>query len=126
MLRAVLLTGMMIWAIFASTRHSQGGALKGAQAGFYNVDSDPFQATLAFKAGARASVFAKGDLIKGSNEATGSLLIEVRDGAGKLVATTHDTEGYAVAFWYPPRSGDYTIQVHNNSGQSKRLYICIK
>lgn len=118
--------GLLSCAMLIVAQLSFAGPEAGAQARFHEVATDPWEATIRFKAGERASVFAKGNLRKDGNDATGSLLIEVRDTAGKLVASSHDTLGYAVVFWYPPRAGDYKIQIHNNSGQTKRIYICIK
>ncbi|MBI3406877.1 MAG: hypothetical protein HY040_00790 [Planctomycetes bacterium] len=122
----MLRAGLLICALFVATELSYGGPEMGARAGTYDVGADPWEATIRFKASERASVFAKGKLTKDGNDATGSLLIEVHDADGKLVASSHDTLGYAVVFWYPPRSGEYKIQVHNNSGQTKRIYLCIK
>src|SRR5262245_54946438 len=113
-------------SVFLVASLSYGGPGKGAQAAFVNIAADPWQGTLRFKAGERASVFAKGNLGNEGNDALGSLRIEIYDAGGQLIASSHDTFGYAVVFWYPPRSADYRILIHNNSGQEKRLYICIK
>src|SRR5262249_22320066 len=117
---------LTITSALVLTSLSRGGPENGAQAAFVKIASDPWAQTMRFKAGERASVFAKGDLSRAGNDATGCLLIEIYDGVGPLVASNHDRLGHAVAFWYPPRAGDYKIQIHNSSGQEKRIYICIK
>ena len=107
---------------------SRGGPENGAQASFQELPSGgPWKQTIRFRGGERACVFAKGHLERSAgNDASGVLRIAIYDAAGKLVVSNPDTLGYAVVFWYPPRTADYEIQIHNSSGQEKRVYVCIK
>ena len=85
-----------------------------------------YQRTKIFRAGERACVLAIGD----TKTAVVNLEVYVFDQKGNLVASDKGGETLAGDFicviWYPPRDGEYRIEVRNPSAFVKSCYIAVK
>ena len=65
-----------------------------------------------FKGGERACVIVEGD-----HEPIVDLALEVTDSKGQVVAKYDRGGDLAAVIWYPPEDGEYTVTVHNQSGE---------
>jgi hypothetical protein len=92
-----------------------------------NVEpSRPWSKVMTFRAGERAAVLALGD-----HKPVVRLHVSVYDVArNQLVAEEKmDSEksgDLAGVVWYPPRDGDYRIEVRHDGNSANKLYIAIK
>jgi hypothetical protein len=86
----------------------------------------PWSQTFAFRGGERAAVLAIGD----HNESGIRLQVAVFDGKGALVAEDKGgselASDYVGLVWYPPRDGEYRIDVSHNGAGVNKVYIAIK
>ena len=85
-----------------------------------------YQRTKTFRAGERACVLAIGD----TKSAVVNLEVSVFDQKDKLVASDKGTDtlvgDFICVIWYPPRDGEYRIEVRNPSAFVKSCYIAVK
>jgi hypothetical protein len=82
--------------------------------------------TRTFRGGERAAVLAIGD----HEEPDVRVQIAVFDAKGVLIAEDKgDSElagDYVGLVWYPPRDGDYRIEVRHSGADVNKIYIAIK
>ena len=101
-----------------------GSPVTGAWAQYENL-LDAWTETKRFRGGERAVVSAVGDKTPGAG-----LRLRVFDAKGTLVAEDKGKEQPAgdmvAAQWYPPRDGDYRIEIRNLQARPNRCYITIK
>lgn len=88
--------------------------------------SDTWKTTRVFRAGERAGIMVIGDHQKeipnlevSVYDKKGNLIVEDK-GVGVLVGD------FAAVIWYPPRDGEYRIEVRNPGKLPNRCYISIK
>ena len=115
---------LVVLSALISASLGVGSPIGGAWAKYVDVP-DVWTDTKTFRGGERATVMAVGE-----NSPGASLTLAVYDPKGKLVAEDKGKEqpaGDVVAvIWYPPRNGDYRIEIRNSQGRVNRCYITIK
>lgn len=85
-----------------------------------------WQKTKTFRAGERACVLVIGDY----KTAAANIEIYVFDRNNVLVASDKGSDAlvgdFVCVIWYPPRDGEYRIEVRNPSAFAKTCYIAVK
>jgi hypothetical protein len=90
------------------------------------VESKAWSQTRPFRGGERAAVLAIGD----HKELGVQVHVAVFDAKGLLVAEDKGENELASDFvglvWYPPRDGEYRIEVRQTGADTNKIYIAIK
>ena len=90
-----------------------------------DVTAQAFTTTKTFRGGERACV-----LVIGDHKEAAPLEVTVFDAQGATVAsdkTANKLVGdFVGVIWYPPRDGDYRIEVRSPSGALNKCYVAIK
>jgi hypothetical protein len=94
------------------------GALERAKVG-------DWKKTMRFRGGERATVLARGN-----DNSPANLQLTITDAAGNVVTQTQGKNppnaAMVAAFWYPPRDGEYTIEVRNSGSEVSPIFVTIK
>ena len=98
----------------------------GSSTSKHDVGPSPWTTTRSFRGGERATVLA----FSLKHEPVVNLHLLIYDAKGNLVAEDKASNNlvgdYVGATWYPPRTGEYKIELRNPSGASVPCYIAIK
>ncbi len=111
--------------LLAAASIGAGGPVAGVWFQRKEIASEPWTLTKRFKGSERAVV-----LVRGSNHAGAGLHLTVHDADGKLVTEEKGKDppvpDMVAVFWYPPRDGDYRIEIRNLDARANECYITIK
>ncbi len=111
--------------LLAAAPSGIGGPTTGAWAKYIEVGSEGWTDSKRFHAGERATV-----LVVGDHKGTNPLHLVVYDAKGTVVAedkgSEHPVGDMVAVIWYPPREGEYRIELRNSSSALNRCYIAIK
>ncbi|MSU80762.1 MAG: hypothetical protein EXS16_22080 [Gemmataceae bacterium] len=107
-----------------------GSPVDGGLAGKQDIGpGQSYRVSRSFRAGERAAVLA---LVQSSrvDSAAVNLSITVYDKKSTVVAQDkavgNGQHDFAVAFWYPPRDGEYVIEVNSTSGFAVPVWVAVK
>ena len=116
-------------AMLAVVPFGVGSPINGSYGDRNEIDAEPWRSTRTFHGGERACVLACGN--RGNDgEIISHLHIKILDAAGNVVAEDNGAKGTAGDFvgvlWYPPRTAEYRIEIHNVDRRRNKVYIAIK
>ncbi len=98
----------------------------GSWQNYEKIGSKAWSQTRTFRGGERAAVLAIGD----HEDSEVRVQIAVYDANGTLIAEDKGESelagDYVGLVWYPPRDGDYRIEVRHSSAAVNTIYIAIK
>jgi hypothetical protein len=86
------------------------------------VGPEPWSITKTFKGGERAGVLAVGGRAKDSIQ----IQLAVYDAKGALVVEDKGSGGTASVIWYPPRTGEYKVELTSPSKAAVKCYVAFK
>jgi hypothetical protein len=102
-----------------------GSPTEGSSADFYDLGPTVWTTTKKFNAGERACVLAVGD-----HQERVTLEVNVYDAKGILVASDKTANllvgDFVGVIWYPPRAGEYRIEVKNPGSRVNKCYIAVR
>ena len=120
-MRTIVLFGLMsllALAPFVFSGPIPYGALERAEVG-------EWKKTQRFRGGERATVLARGE-----EKSTASLQLTITDEKGNIITQANAKKmpnpAAVACFWYPPRDGDYTIEIKNANPKVNTVYVTIK
>lgn len=117
--------GLALLLLLAAVPLGLASPLTGAWAKYIEVGPDGWTDAKQFRGGERATVLVVGDHL-----GTTSLHLIVKDAKGTVIAEDKGKDqpaGDMVAIiWYPPRDGEYRIELRNPGGAVNKCYIAIK
>ncbi|MSQ93461.1 MAG: hypothetical protein EXR98_02770 [Gemmataceae bacterium] len=118
--------GVTMFALAAVVPFGVGAPTIGSWSDYVEVGSQSWTTTKSFRGGERACV-----LVIGDHKEEVQLEVTIHDVAkGTTVAadkTANKLVGdYVGVIWYPPRDGDYRIDVRSSGGSLNKCYIAIK
>lgn len=104
----------------------QSGPIDGSWQKREEIGAKVWSQTRKFRGGERAAVLAISD----HKDPGVKLRVAVYDAKGTLIAEDNgETElagDFAGLVWYPPRDGEYKIEVSHNGSGANNVYIAIK
>ena len=117
---------LVVLSLLALVPFGNSSPSDGSSATRPEVGSAPWTTTRNFRGGERACVFAFGDHKPVVN--LHLLVYEVK--SGSLVAEDKANNSlvgdYVGVVWYPPRTGDYKIELRNPGAEVNKCYVAIK
>ena len=127
MVRLIILVGVSLLSFvpFGVSSPVDGGLASRPEIG----GGQTYSVKKSFRAGERAAVLA---LIQAArvDASMVNLSIAVYDKKGTLVvedkAVGSAQFDFATVFWYPPRDGDYTVEVSNTSSLPVPIWVAVK
>ncbi len=101
------------------------GPLSGGFATQEKVGGDPWKTTQRFRGGERAAV-----LVANKSDKSSHFHITIYDAKGNLVAEDKNPEpsqeDLVSVFWYPPRDGEYRVEIRNLEGRINGCFVTFK
>jgi hypothetical protein len=123
-MRSIVLLGLMSLLALAPIGWS-GPVREGSLERLPDLGDHPWRTTKRFLAGERAVVLARG-----REKSTAILHVTITDSTGKVVTQANGksppNSAMVAVFWYPPREGDYTIEVRNTDSEPAGVFVTIK
>jgi hypothetical protein len=106
-----------------------GAPVDGAWADKISVGAEPWKQLKRYRAGERASVQIVN--IKDTPISTlKDLIVTVFDPKGTMVAqdkgNRQEGGNFLAVLWYPPREGEYRVEVRNDGGTPVDCYVTVK
>ncbi len=116
---------LVFLSLLALVPFSNSSPTDGSSSTRPKVDTAPWKATRTFRGGERACVMVFGD-----HDPVVNLHLLVYDANGILVAEDKANNNlvgdYVGVVWYPPRTGEYKIELRNPGPKTNECYIAIK
>jgi hypothetical protein len=97
---------------------ARSAPITGSWSNFVEIDTKVWSQTNKFRGGERAAVLAIGAGTK--------MRVAVYDAKGELIAEDKGEGDYVGLVWYPPRDGEYRIDVSQDGVGANKVYIAIK
>lgn len=124
--RVAISAALMILCFMILCIAVRSAPIGGSWADKKEIGPKAWSTTRTFRAGERAAILAIGD----HEERGVKLHVAVFDAKGVLIAEDKgDSElasDYVGLVWYPPRDGDYRIEVSHTGAAANGCYIAIK
>ena len=121
-MRLIALVGVVI--LLASAPVIDGGPVGGGM--LEKVEKSPWKVTMKFRGGEKATVLARA----GSPDSKAKLHLTISDANGKTIVEAAGknppSAGMVAVFWYPPRDGDYHIELKTADNEPTTCYVTIK
>ena len=118
--------GLMIPCFMLVCFSARSAPLTGSWAKGVELESKVWLQTNKFRGGERAAVLAIGD----HKDPGAKLRVAVYDAKGVLIAEDKGeselASDYVGLVWYPPRDGDYRVEVSHSGAGVNSVYIAIK
>jgi hypothetical protein len=124
--RTAIAVALMILCFSILCITARSAPINGSWSDRVEIESKVWSQTRTFRGGERAAVLAIGD----HEEHGAKLQVAVFDAKGALIAADKGegelASDYVGLVWYPPRDGDYRIEVSHSGAAANRIYIAIK
>jgi hypothetical protein len=120
--RVVAILGLFFPCFMILGFGARSAPINGTWSDSVEIQSKVWSKTNTFRGGERASVMAIGD----PKQAGVKLRVAVYDAKGTLIAEDKGESDFVGLVWYPPRDGDYRVDVSHNGADVNNVYVAIK